>query len=237
MSIFLYLSRCRPVCEALAIGLILGFADSRYAGDMDYTSPAYLACGAVLGFRYAGRACPCWPVLGVSLYAAHVVAIASGRKPPFVEENYRFAEQCLWVAIPSGLGLMAGVTGRVALTSLGWLRRKSGPPVRILPRSTREVMVVVACSCIGLSYIHRAISPPTVFASGFDEARFSRIRPGMTRDQVASALGPPLKTRIAPPSELWEYSDQWTHTSNYERRWVIFEDGRVRDVVTDYWID
>ena len=142
--------RWRALWETSAVGLLLGLADSNHAGNQELTLPAYFIAGFLIGLRHAGRACPCWPLLGVSLYAVHIVAIACGRKPPYVEENYRFAEQCLWAMVPSGLGIMAGAGFRVTLRAFGWFRRKSGPPARFLPRTTRDVMVAVACVAIGL---------------------------------------------------------------------------------------
>jgi hypothetical protein len=177
-------------------------------------------------------------LLGVSLYAAHVIAIACGGKPPYVEENYRFAEQCLWVTAPSGLGVMAGAGVRVILASLGRFPRRQGPPVRFLPRTTRDLMVTVACVGIGLGCLHRMMFPPTVFAARYDEGKFQAIRPGLTSGQVISVLGPPLEKEPRPEGqEKWAYSKQYTYTSNYERRWIFFKDGLVQDVVSDYWVD
>jgi hypothetical protein len=223
----------------LAIGLLLGLADSNYAGERDVTSIAYLIGGALLGLRHAGRACPCWPVLGVSLYAVHVVAIALGRKPPYVEENYRFAEMCLLAFIPSGFGLFVGVVVRVGLDASGLFRRRSGPPVGFLPRTTRGVMITVACIGLGLGCLHRVFFPPTIYAAGYDEARFHAIRPGMAAEQVICALGEPIhKIRWSDGGlENWTYSEGYTYTSDYERRWVLVKNGVVETVVSDYWYD
>ena len=95
-----------------------------------------------------------------------MVAIARGVEPPYVEENYRFAEQCLWVIVPSGFGLLFGVVARVFLNSVGCLPRRSGPPIRFLPATTRDVLIVVASVGVGLGCLHRVISPPTIYAKG-----------------------------------------------------------------------
>ena len=233
-----FASNSRPIWETLAVGLLLGFVDSNLAGNQGFVLPAYFVAAVLLGLRHAGRAISCWPLLGVSLYAVHVVAIACGRKPPYVEENYRFAEQCLWVIIPSGLGIMAGAGFRATLSASGYFRRESGPPVRFFPKSTREVMAAVACISIGLGCLKRMMFPPTIYAAGYNDARFNAIREGMTPDQVASAVGQPLKKQIGNGSiEIWEYSAQYTYTSNYERRWIVFERGVVQTVVSDYWYD
>ena len=60
----------------------------------------------------------------------------------------------------------------------------------------------------------------------------------MTTDQVESALGSPLEKQPWPGGqENWAYSTQYTYTSNYERRWIIFKDGLVQSIASDYWID
>ena len=228
----------RPVWEATAVGLLLGFIDCHSSGNPGFTAFAYLICGAILGVRHASRSFLCWLPLGLSLYAVHVVAIAFGSKPPYVEENHRFAEQCLLFIIPSGLGTLAGSAIRVGLSTLGWFRRESGPPVRFLPRTTREVLVAVACVGIGLGCLQRASYPPTIFAAGYDEARFHAIREGMTAAEVIGALGDPLRKDPLPGGEeTWAYSEQYTYTSNYDRRWIIFKGGLVFQVIGDYWID
>jgi hypothetical protein len=230
--------RFRAVWEGLALGLVVGFADTRISEGHAFVFAVYLSVGALLGLRHAGRACPCWPLLGITLYAAHVAAIACGRTPPYVEENYRFAEQGMWVLIPAGFGLLLGVGVRVALAALGKFRRKSGPPVAMLPKSTREVMIVIASIGLGLGCLHRVVFPPTIYAPGYDGARFRAIREGQSADQVLSALGPPLQKSSWPGGEeMWEYSEQYTYTSNYERRRIYFKNGRVESVTNDYWVD
>ena len=62
----------------------------------------------------------------------------------------------------------------------------------------------------------------------------------MTRQQVETIMGPPLEKTIQAyqgGDEMWEFSDQPTLTSNYWRRWVIFDRGKVAVIVKDYWDD
>jgi hypothetical protein len=231
-------NKYRPILEAMAVGLTLGFADANHAGDADFSYPAYFLGGILIGLIHAGRCLPCWPILGMSLYVVHVVAIALGQKPPFVEENYRFAEQCYGVFLPSGFGLMAGAALRVFLASVGSFHRKSGPPVRFLPRTTRDLVVMVACVGIGLGCLCRMFSPPTVYAPGYDEAKFRTIHEGMTADQVASIMGQPLEKQTWPDGQLvWKYSDQFTYLSDFDRRWVHFSGGTVQRVDSFRWYD
>src|SRR5258707_12887675 len=97
--------RYRAIWEALAVGILLGFADSNHAGNQEFVFPAYLVGGAILGLRHAGRASPCWLLLGVSLYAKHVVRIVYGRKPLHAEGNSRMAEPGFGVMFTPGLGV------------------------------------------------------------------------------------------------------------------------------------
>jgi hypothetical protein len=228
----------RSIWEASAVGLFLGIADINYAGDPAFVIAAYFAGGVFLGLRHAGKVSPCWLLLGSSLYLVHVVAIACGRKPPYVEENYRLAENCLWVFVPSGFGLIAGVGVRVALAACGLCRRKVGPRVQFLPKTTRDVLITVALISVGMSCIHRVFFPPTIYATGYVEAKFNGIRNGMTTEQVKSLLGDPLKKDWSEDgSENWQYSTGYTYTSNYERRWIRVKNGVVTTIINDYWYD
>lgn len=232
-------ARLRPIAEALAIGLLVGLVDANNTNGVVITIGGYLLAGAVIGFRHAGRACWCWPVLGVTLYLAHVAAIAWGYKPPYVEADYRRAESNLLAVIPAGIGLVAGVCARAGLDASGWFRRQTKPPVRFLPRTTREVLALVASIAVGLACIHRVFFPPTIYAPRYREIRFQAIRPGMTSEQLESALGPPLEKRETgePGSQIWIYSDQYTPESNYDRRWIFVTSGLVREILNDYWVD
>ena len=140
--------------------------------------------------------------------------------------------------VPSGFGLMAGAALRVFLASVGSFQRESGPSIRFLPKTTRDLVVVVACIGIGLGCLKRLLFPPTLYAPGYDEARFRTIHEGMTAGQVASIMGEPLEKR--PWSDgrgLWKYSDQYTYTSDFDRRWVYLSGGAVQTVVNDRWHD
>lgn len=231
---------CLRVClEAVAVGLLVALIDIQCTGDGTLTILLYVAAAALLGLRHAGHACPIWPVLGSSLYVVHVIAIACGRKPPFVETDSRNAEGTLEILFPVVIGLTIGVVLRVALSALGRLPRKGGPPVRFFPRTMTEVVVVIAWLSLGLSGIHRWLVPPTVYAAGYDDGKFRRIQVGMTADEVVSVLGEPLHrvTWNEDGTENWMYSKQYTSTSNFSRRWIFVKDGRVSDVVMDYFED
>jgi hypothetical protein len=99
--------------EAAAGGLLIALYDVHSSsGDGTTISGAYLAAGVILGWRHARWAWLCWLPLGTSLYLAHLIAIAAGYKPPFVERDYDTALNTLIVLLPAGFGLLVG-----ALTS------------------------------------------------------------------------------------------------------------------------
>ncbi len=53
-----------------------------------------------------------WTPLGIGLYFIHLIAIAHGFKPPFVEANAEKAIGCLWVLVPCGFGIGMGASIR-----------------------------------------------------------------------------------------------------------------------------
>jgi hypothetical protein len=78
----------------------------------------------------------------------------------------------------------------------------------------------------------------TVYAKGYTLRRLRSIRIGMTGAEVEVIMGPPL--RQGPWGGLpvvWFYSDQKTVEDNFWRRWVVFDNGRVVEVINDFWID
>jgi hypothetical protein len=107
-------------------------------------------------------------------------------------------------------------------------------------------LVLIACLGLGLGLI-RAYRMSnylngygTVYSSGYSEGRFNSLRRGMTRLQVETIMGPPLKRTIAEyqgGDEMWAFSDQPTITSNYWQRWVIFNKGKASVIVKDFWLD
>jgi len=217
----------RSTLEALALGTVLGLIDISSSEDYKFTIVAYFAGAAFIGFRHVGHAFPCWPVLGISLYAIHVIAIACGRKPPYVEENYQTA-----------LGIMSGASFRVILSGSDSFRRTSEPALRFFPKTTRQVLLAVVCIGMMLGCIRQMLFPPTIYSKNYNERNFRTIKQGFTTNQVFSLVGQPLKkSTVSNTCEVWEYSVQYNYLSNYERRQVNFESGLVRSVIMDYWVD
>ena len=84
--------------------------------------------------------------------------------------------------------------------------------------------------------------PDTVFASGFSEQRFSKVKPNMTKNEVSQILGEPLgKTPwdlwgADHLGECWDYSDSTTNILNYHlRRFIFNPDGKVEYIAREYY--
>ena len=116
--------------------------------------------------------------------------------------------------------------------------------------TVRGMMVAVLLFGVGFGTVRWWVryNFATVYAASYREDRFAQVRVGMTRREVESLLGRPL--RKAPmPGETWEPDDIWVYSEppgpgclgdNYWRRWVVFDrgkDGRVAAIVNDYYWD
>ena len=168
----------RSFTEGTVIGLLIGLVDINSGdGDPRSTFGLYLIAGLSLGFRNAGRASLCWPSLDVSLYIVHLIAIGCGRKPPFVEGDFRQAAHTLGVYWVAGLGLLVGVIGRAAFNALGFFRRAAESPVRLLPRTVWGWLFIVLCFGLGFGSNRLANGPRTVYSVEYDESKFQRLRP------------------------------------------------------------
>jgi hypothetical protein len=114
--------------------------------------------------------------------------------------------------------------------------------------TVRQSIILIAWVGIGLGelrWLHANFA--TVYATGYSEEHFARVRVGMTRAEVEAIMGHPLRRDTTSPSwkglENWIYSEPpppGTIGDNYWRRWVMFdpgEDGRVVALVSDYYED
>ena len=104
----------------------------------------------------------------------------------------------------------------------------------------RRMMVAVAIfGAVFASIAWANANLGTMYAAGFTEANFARLRVGMTPDEVEKIMGTPLEKIPWPTQgnvENWVYSDSpigW----NYEQRWVIFENKLVKSIVKHYWVE
>ena len=253
-----WLDPVRPALEAAAIGAALGGLDAHLADSGTGILFLYGVFGFVEGFRHAGRAWQCWLPLGSSMYLAHVAAIGCGYRPPYVEPDAIAARQGLIYFYPASFGLITGAGVRFLLAAFGAFPREEGPPVRLIPRSIRELFATVAGVAVFLFAMRwLAADATTVYAPGFSERRFAEVRVGDTTGQVRARLGPPLeqvrvgemagrvRARLGPLEQqdrmpnvkLWVYSLGAAPTSNYKRYWVIIEGDKVAGFVDDYWWD
>jgi hypothetical protein len=108
------------------------------------------------------------------------------------------------------------------------------------------LMAWVGIALGAMRWLHTNLA--TVYAPGYSENRFAQVRIGMSRQEVESLLGPPLRKTPLPsenrkPDDCWVYSRPpgpglWG--DNYWRWWIFFgpaKDGRVEAIVNDYYED
>ena len=141
-------------------------------------------------------------------------------------------------AVP--LALMAGTAAALVWAGRGFMR---GTGLRFTVRGRMGAVALLGVG-LGMARCWVRYNLATVYAAGYSEGEFRRVRVGMTPEQVASRLGSPLrKDSTSPrwsPLENWIYSDPpppGTLGDNYWRRWVMFEGGKVIAIVDDYYED
>jgi hypothetical protein len=239
--------------EGMAIGLVLGLIDIHSTGAYWVLLLfAYVVAGIALGWRHAGRAWQAWVPLGSSLYLMHLAAIAGGYQPAFVEDDAGSAIGCIFMAWPAGLGLTFGAFARF-FDRRGPSTRNPAATLAERPRarriSVRKLTGIVAVIAIHFAFVRLLLKNDpffglcTNYSEGYSESRFNALRVGMTREEVKSIIGAPI--RVQPrredagrrDEETWEYSDRRDYTANFWRRWVLFENGKVVVVVSDFWVD
>ncbi|AMV36387.1 hypothetical protein [Planctomyces sp. SH-PL62] len=230
-----------PFLEASLAGLLLGLADIHIASEGAWATWLYaaFATGVALGFRHAGRAWRCWLPLGISPYLVQLGAIAYGYGPPYVGEYSYEARGALFMVVPATISLGLGSLIRAGYASYGRYPRPNGEPIAIIPQTRRELAASVAGVATYVLVMYWALyASQTVYAVGYDEARFRQIVIGMSADDVEELMGPPLrKGRWSSGTEVWFYTLGCSETSSYWRRWVHLEAGRVDAIEGDYWND
>jgi hypothetical protein len=155
-------------------------------------------------------------------------------------------------------GIALNMAEALALVICGLLLAKwslarplSSTPSRSLPRThltMRGMMLFVAWAGLAMGavrWLH--LNFATVYAPGYDESHFRRVRVGMTRAEVESIMGPPLRRDNT--SQRWAHYENWIYSDptppgrigdNYWRRWVMFDraaNGKVAVIVSDYYVD
>lgn len=69
-------------------------------------------------------------------------------------------------------------------------------------------VVVILALVIGIYWSKCGYQPGTIFALGYSEVKFEQVKPGMSKAQVLSLLGPPLKEEAGAFDTWWVYSRQ-----------------------------
>lgn len=81
----------------------------------------------------------------------------------------------------------------------------------------------------------------TVYASGYSDEGFRRIRPGMSEQEVVDLLGAPLEKYSFEDDHGvqrvgWRYSKS-AHGQSFRIRAVVFDEGRVKSVFREFYLD
>jgi SmpA / OmlA family len=163
------------------------------------------------------------------------------------------ASPIFWLIVllhdPQALGLLAMSVGLLKVT---FARFRIRSPAGAGQRRTLTVatsMLLVAWAGVILAIVQWFhVNFATVYAPSYREDRFAQVRIGMTRQEVDSLLGTPLRNTPL-PSESWKPDDCWVYSrppgpgywgDNYWRRWIFFgpgKDGKVEAIVNDYYED
>jgi SmpA / OmlA family len=166
-----------------------------------------------------------------------------------VSEAERYFLRSFWLNSAQALGLLAVSVGLLKIT---FARFRARSPTGAGGRPTLTVaatMLLVAWAGVILAVVQWLhVNFATVYAPSYREDRFAQVRIGMTRQEVESLLGPPLR-KTPLPSESWKPDDCWVYSrppgsgllgDNYWRRWIFFgptKDSRVEAIVNDYYED
>lgn len=84
-----------------------------------------------------------------------------------------------------------------------------------------------------------AASEDTVYAAGYSDAAFKRVRVGMSETDVAELLGEPLEfyaVEGTPDLVGWRYSRS-ARDASYHVRAVLFRDRRVVEIFCEFYLD
>jgi hypothetical protein len=82
----------------------------------------------------------------------------------------------------------------------------------------------------------------TVYAPGYSDGAFRRLRIGMSEQEVAGLLGEPLEKYDTDPDlhggflRGWKYARS-ANDQSYRVRCVRFREGRVADVISEFYLD
>jgi len=90
---------------------------------------------------------------------------------------------------------------------------------------------------VGLIFSH--VGDTTVYSKSYTDAAFRKVRIGMTESEVLGILGEPLETYTIEHMPK-ATGMRWSKTpddSSYAVRVIIFEEGKVKERISEYYID
>jgi hypothetical protein len=118
-------------------------------------------------------------------------------------------------------------------------RRIDGPRFKV-----REAMMAIALLALGLGTARWWVRHHfwTVYAPGYSESQFRKVRIGMTPNEVEAILGRPIRKDPTSKSSArwWIYSEPPPHGTigdNYWKRWVLLDDDKVSAIEDDYYVE
>lgn len=84
-----------------------------------------------------------------------------------------------------------------------------------------------------------SIDEGTIWAKNFSEEKFSKVKVGMSREDVLALLGNPLNdTNKLNRDRFWYYTRQNSGTSDFDQRWVLFDsNNKVEEIRKSFFID
>ncbi len=78
----------------------------------------------------------------------------------------------------------------------------------------------------------------TVWAPGFQESEFLKVRIGMLAGEVVKLLGEPIRKSCDEKDCFWIYTWQDTGTADFDQRWVIVDSTEhVIEIRKSFFID
>ncbi len=83
-----------------------------------------------------------------------------------------------------------------------------------------------------------SIDEGTIWTQDFREENFEKIKLGMTDQDVLALMGSPLKAdENCKEVCFWFYTKQDAGTSDFDQRWVVFNNKRVTEIRKSFFID
>jgi hypothetical protein len=114
------------------------------------------------------------------------------------------------------------------------------------------VFLAATCTCVGIAHAYLidgvdgflfslAVPEDTVYAPGYSDAGFRKVRIGMTREQVYALIGPPQRSwPVENADGTADSGARWSHSpgdTNFRCRVVLFASDRVSDKHAEFYLD